>query len=108
MNPAPRSRYRTARDPITPTSDSALEIGCVCTTTLMAHTTATPAKMRKRMTSISFVVLFRKPGNQEGGHQQIEHGHREEKLPRKAHQLVVAKTGKRGANPQKQKENRAP
>src|ERR1035438_10000099 len=41
---------------ITPTSDSALEIGCVCTTTLMAHTTAINAKMRKSMTSIYFVV----------------------------------------------------
>src|ERR1039457_4905679 len=56
MNSAPSSWYRTAREPITPTSDSALEIGCVCTTTLMAHTTATTAKMRKRMTSIYFVV----------------------------------------------------
>src|SRR5664279_6062776 len=107
MNSAPSSRYRTAREPITPTSYSALEIGCVCTTTLMAHTTATTAKMRKRMTSIYFVVLFRKPGNQKAGHQQIEHGHREEKLPREAHQLVVSETRKRGANPNKQEENRA-
>src|ERR1019366_9075886 len=106
MNSAPSSRYRTAREPITPTSDSALEIGCVCTTTLMAHTTATTAKMRKSMTSIYFVFLFRKPRNQEAGHQQIEHGHREEKLPREAHQLVVTEAGKRGANPHKQEENR--
>src|ERR1035437_5334018 len=106
MNSAPSSRYRTAREPITPTSDSALEIGCVCTTTLMAHTTATTAKMRKSMTSIYFVVLFRKPGNQEAGHQQIEHGYREEKLPREAHQLVVTEAGQSGAHPHKQEENR--
>src|ERR1035437_3880771 len=106
MNSAPSSRYSTASEPITPTSDSALEIGCVCTTTLMAHTTAINANVRKRMTSIYFVVLFRKPGNQKAGHQQIEHGHREEKLPREAHQLVVTETGKRGAHPHKQEENR--
>src|ERR1035437_1335232 len=107
MNSAPSSRYRTAREPITPTSDSALEIGCVCTTTLMAHTTAINAKMRKSMTSIYFVVLFRKPCNQEAGHQQVEHGHREEKLPREAHQLVVTEAGQRGANPHKEEEDRS-
>src|ERR1039457_2028684 len=107
MNSAPSSRYRTASEPITPTSDSALEIGCVCTTTLMAHTTAISAKMRKRITSIYFVVLFRKPGNQEAGHQQVEHGHREEKLPREAHQLVVTEAGQRAANPHKQEKDRS-
>ena len=56
MNSAPSSRYSTASEPITPTSDNALEMGCVCTTTLMAHTTAINAKMRKSMTSIYFVV----------------------------------------------------
>src|ERR1039457_2211753 len=105
MNSAPSSRYSIASEAITPTSDSALEIGCVCTTTLIAHTTAISAKMRKRMTSIYFVVLFRKPGNQEAGHQQIEHGHREEKLPREAHQLVVTEAGQRGANPHKEEQD---
>src|ERR1035438_9832825 len=107
MNSAPSSRHRTASEPITPTSEIALEIGCVCTTTLMAHTTAINAKMRKRMTSICFVVLFRKPGNQEAGHQQVEHGHREEKLPREAHQLVVTESGQRGANPHKEEQDGA-
>src|ERR1700737_877834 len=106
MNSAPNRRYRTASEPMTPTSDSALEIGWVCTTTLMAHTTAINAKMRKRMTSIYFVVLFRKPGNQEAGHQQVEHGHREKKLPGEAHQLVVTEARKGGANPHEQEENR--
>src|ERR1019366_2673727 len=105
MNSAPSRRYSTARESITPTSDRALEIGCVCTTTLMAHTTAISAKMRKRITSIYFVVLFRKPGNQEAGNQQVEHGHREEKLPREAHQLVVTETGKGGAHPHKQEQD---
>src|ERR1035438_1564385 len=107
MNSAPSSRYRTASEPITPTSDSALEIGCVCTTTLMAHTTAINAKMRKRMTSIYFVVLFRKPGNQEAGHQQVEHGHREEEFPREAHQLVVTEARKGGAHPHKEEEDQS-
>src|ERR1035441_6719462 len=105
MNSAPSSRESTASEPITPTSDSALEIGCVCTTTLTAHTTAISAKMRKSITSIYFVVLFRKPGNQKAGHQQVEHGHREEKLPREAHQLVVPEAGQRGANPHKEEQN---
>src|SRR5882724_9507962 len=54
MNSAPSSRYRTAREPITPISDSALEIGCVCTTTLTAQTTAIAAKARNKMTSMAF------------------------------------------------------
>ena len=45
MNSAPRSKYRTASDPITPTSDSALAIGCVWTTRLIAETTAMKAKI---------------------------------------------------------------
>ena len=37
---------------ITPTSDRALEIGCVCTTTLMAQMTAMAANARNKITSI--------------------------------------------------------
>src|SRR3954449_5345903 len=85
MNSAPSSRYRMASEPITPISETALEIGCVCTTTLIAHTTAINAKIRKRITSMS-----RKPGDQKAGHQQVQHGHREKALPGEPHQLVVA------------------
>ena len=54
MNSAPSSRYSTASEPITPISDSALEMGCVCTTTFTAQTTAIAAKARNRITSIAF------------------------------------------------------
>src|SRR5712691_3674251 len=107
MNSAPSSRYRTASEPITPTSDSALEIGCVCTTTLMAETTATAAKTMNTTTSGEIAISetafkeppSRKPGHQQAGHQQIEHRHREEKLPREAHQLVVTEPRQRAADP---------
>src|SRR5579871_1040347 len=56
MNSAPNSRYNTASAPITATSEMALEIGCVCTTTLIAATTAIAAKIRKRMTSIQMAT----------------------------------------------------
>src|SRR6266481_4538812 len=79
---------------MTPTSETALEIGCDCTTTLMAQSTAITAKTRKRMTSMSG-----KPGNQKAGHQQIQDRHREEKLPGEAHELVVAEAWQRAANP---------
>src|SRR5438309_9064241 len=100
MNSAPSRRYRIASEPITPTSEIALEIGCVCTTTLMAHTTAISAKIRNRMTSISG-----KPSDQETGHQQVQHGHREKALPGKAHQLVVAEARQRAAHPDEREQN---
>src|ERR1022692_4604134 len=106
MNSAPNKRYRTASEPMTPTSEIALEIGCVCTTTLMAQTTAIIAKIRKRMTSISDGHLG-KPGDQKTGHQQIQNRDREEKLPGEAHQLVVTEPRQRAANPHERKENRA-
>jgi hypothetical protein len=52
MNSAPSERYNMASEPITPTSESALEMGCVCTTTLTAQTTAIAANARNKITSI--------------------------------------------------------
>ena len=43
-----------ASDPMTPISDSALAMGCVCTTRLMPQNTAMPAKMKK----ISAVIVY--------------------------------------------------
>jgi hypothetical protein len=37
---------------MTPTSDSALEIGCFCSTTFKAHTTAINTKRKKKNRSI--------------------------------------------------------
>src|SRR4051794_26980831 len=85
---------------MTPTSETALEIGCVCTTTLMAHTTAISAKIRNRMTSMSG-----KPGDQEAGHQQVQYGDRKKALPGEAHQLVVAEARQRAADPDERKQN---
>src|ERR1700760_1677198 len=87
---------------MTPTSEIALEIGWVCTTTLIAHTTAMIAKTKKRITSISG-----SQSNQKAGHQQVEHGDREKELPREAHQLVVAEARQRAANPDKREQDGA-
>src|SRR5450755_4576591 len=93
-NSAPSSRYSTASEPITPTSEMALEIGCVCTTTLMPQITAMAAKMRKRMTSMSG-----EQGHHKAGDQQVKDGHREHELPREGHQLIVAEARQRAPNP---------
>src|SRR5213075_985808 len=102
MNSAPSNRYNTASEPITPTSEIALEIGCVCTTTLMAQTTAIIAKIRKRVTSMSG-----NQGDHQAGHQQIQNRNREQEFPGKRHQLVVAEARQRAADPDKGKQNRA-
>src|SRR3954447_13627519 len=75
-------------------------MGCVWTTTLMAHTTAISAKIRNRMTSMSG-----KPGDQKAGHQQVQYGNRKKALPRKAHQLVVAEARQRAADPDEREQN---
>src|SRR5689334_12647014 len=87
---------------MTPTSEIALEMGCVWMTTLMAQTTATIAKAKKRMTSIS-----RHQCHQQTGHQKVDHGHREEELPGETHELVIAKAGQRAANPDESEEDGA-
>src|SRR3569833_610444 len=95
MNSPPRSRYRTASEAITPTREMALEIGCVCTTTLMAQSTATSAKMPKKRRS----TILREQSHQKAGDQQIYQRDREKELPREAHQLVITETRESRANP---------
>src|SRR5215469_1500137 len=92
---------------MTPTSESALEMGWLCTTTLMAQTTATMANNTKRMTSILRSHFSRKPGDQEARNEQIQHRHREHEFPGKTHQLVVAEARQRSANPHEYEENSA-
>src|SRR5665811_2183063 len=79
----------------------ALEIGCVCTTTLMAQTTARTATIRKIATTIS-----PQPCNQKAGHQQVRNRDREKELPREAHELVIAEPRQRAANPHESEEHR--
>src|SRR5579864_4768112 len=100
MNSAPSSRYSTASEAITPISETALEMGCVCTTTLTAQTTAMMAKIRNRMTSIS-----RDPRDEKASDQQVHQRHRKKHFPRKAHQLVVAEPGKRSPDPDIKEQN---
>src|ERR1017187_9116343 len=104
-NSAPSSRYSTASDPITAMSETALEMGWRCTTTLMAATTAIPAKTRKRIKSIS--RNSRKRSDHQAGGQQVQHGDREQNLPGEAHQLIVTEARQRAANPDKQEQNGA-
>src|SRR6516164_4198730 len=47
------------------------------------------------------------PSDQKTGHQQIQEGHGEQKLPGKAHQLIVAEARQRAPNPHKRKQDRA-
>src|SRR6185312_2024739 len=102
MNSPPRRRYRTASEAITPTREIALEIGCFCTTTLMAQSTATSAKMPKKRRS----TILREQSHQKAGEQQIYQRDREKELPREAHQLVITKTRESRANPDENKKQK--
>src|SRR2546430_16132945 len=68
-----------------------------------AQTTAIAAKIRKRIASI----LFRGNRHQKGRHKQVDDGYGEHERPREAHQLIVAETGERSANPNKEEEDHA-
>src|SRR5689334_13093216 len=100
MNSPPSSKYSAASAPITPTSDRALEIGCVCTTRLMPQITAIAAKIMNRRASISG-----EKGHQKRRNEQIDQRDREHKGPCKAHQLIVAETRKSRANPDEYEKN---
>src|SRR5580693_8737469 len=99
MNSPPSSRYRTARDAMTPTSESALEMGWVCTTRLMAHTTAMAAKIRKRIESMvsSKCRLCERHGQRRD--QEVYQRNREHEGPGESHKLVITEARKRRANP---------
>src|SRR5579871_1973477 len=102
MNSPPSSRNSTASDPITPMSDNALEIGCLCSTRFIAHATAIAAKIRNRIASI-----LRRQGDHQAGEEQIRYGDGEHESPREPHQLIVAKARQRAANPDIKKKNDA-
>src|SRR5271157_3698805 len=92
---------------MTPTSERALEMGCVCNTRLMAQPTAITAKVRKSQTSMSVPALLRRESHQQARHQEIHDGHREQEGPGEPHQLVVSKTRQRAADPDEE-ENEQP
>src|SRR5689334_11053724 len=94
MNSPPSSKYRAASAPITPTSDKALEIGCVWTTRLIPQITAIAAKIMNRRASISG-----EKGHQQGRDEQVNQRHREHEGPGEAHQLIVAEPRQRRADP---------
>src|SRR5689334_18992729 len=100
MNSPPSSRYSAARAPITPTSDKALEIGCVCTTRLMPQITAIAAKIMNRRASISG-----EKGHQKGRNKQVDQRHREHEGPGEAHQLIVAEPRQCRADPDEHEQN---
>src|SRR6478609_2296311 len=102
MNSPPNSRYSAASAPITPTSDRALEIGCVCTTRLMPQITAIAAKIMNRRASISGVK-----GHQKGRDEQIDQRHRKHEGPGKAHQLIVAEPRQSRADPDEHEQDDA-
>src|SRR5580698_5298149 len=95
MNSPPSSRYKTARDAITPISERALAMGWVCTTRLIPQKTAIAAKMRK----ISAVILFCRQSHDEAGGQKVDHRQRKQENPGEAHQLIVTETRQSRAHP---------
>src|SRR5580698_473502 len=102
MNSPPKRRYRTASAPITPISESALDMGWVCTTRLMAQMTAIAAKIRKRRESMSLCK-----GHRERGHQEVHQRDGKHEGPGESHELVIAETGQRRAHPDKHEQDRA-
>src|SRR5258708_36902789 len=102
MNSAPRSRYSTASAPMTPMSESALEMGWVWMTRLIALITAIAANRKKKNGS----MLFRKEGHEESGGQQVEHRHGKQERPGEAHELIVAEARKGSANPDEKEQHR--
>src|SRR5882757_110378 len=99
-NSAPSRRYSPASDAITTTSDRALLMGCRCTSRLTAPATQIPPKNRNKIRCMSVYgpdIGFQ--GHHERGYDQIRNRCREQKLPAKRHQLVIAEAGKRPANP---------
>src|SRR5271167_3710486 len=102
MNSPPSSRYRTASDAMTPISDRALEIGCFCTTRLMAQITAITAKTRKRIASIKL-----RERHDQAGYEQVGHRDREHERPGETHQLIVSEARERTADPYIKEENDA-
>src|SRR5580658_1886976 len=93
MNSPPSRRYSAANAPITPTSDNALEIGCLWSTRFTAQTTAIAANRKNRIASIL------RQSHDETGDEQIRDSHREHKCPGEAHQLIVTEARKRSADP---------
>src|ERR1700722_765269 len=86
---------------ITPTSESALAMGCFCSTTLTAQMTAINAKTKKNIKSIyeASIRRSRPHRHHESGDEKIQQRDGEQELPGEAHELVVAETGQRRANP---------
>src|SRR5574337_582971 len=99
-NSAPSSRYSTASEPITTISDSALLMGCRCASRFIAPATQMMAKIvnisRCSIGSYaaqpSSLCVLRLQGNHQACHHQIRNGQRQQDLPAKGHQLVIAET----------------
>src|ERR1700742_3699417 len=107
MNSPPSKRYRAAKAPMTPISESALEIGCFCAMRFMAQTTAIAAKSRKRIASIVSQSLLRIQRHDQRRHEQVHQRDWEHKCPGKSHQLIVAEPRKSAANPYINEQNRS-
>src|SRR5665213_3962382 len=84
-------------------SESALAIGCLCSTTFTAAITAIRANRKKKNRSMLYVHRYMSHSgrqcHQETGDEQIQQRRGKQALPGKTHQLVVPETGQRCANP---------
>src|SRR4051794_37459979 len=119
-NSAPSSRYSTASEAITTTSDKALLMGWLCTSRLIAPATQMAPKNRNRnrcIVKFSFfrpfgafhfrvypgltpwAVIFRRfaaairlrpQGNNQCRHDHVGNRQRQQEFPSKGHELVIA------------------
>src|SRR5664280_1498043 len=103
-NSAPISRKSPASELITTISESALLIGCFCTSRLTAPATHPAAKIKKRISCN--MLLYGRPRaslTSERYHQRRDHDvgqrKRQQELPAERHQLVIAEARQRTAHP---------
>src|SRR5712692_3681017 len=118
-NSAPSSRYSTASEPITTISDSALLIGCRCTSRFTAPATQITPKIRNIIRCMCSVLgsqsavpsfslsenwrletaLLRLQRHNQGRNYQVRDGQRQQELPSESHELVITKARQRSTNP---------
>src|SRR5208282_3619087 len=102
----------TASDPITTISDNALLMGCFCARRLIAPPTQTAAKTKKR-TRCNMIFIHPaetarpvQPSesrllqcHHQGSNHNVRDGERQKKFPAEGHELVIAETRQRAADP---------
>src|SRR5581483_4990861 len=120
-NSAPSSRYSAASAPMTTTKERALFTGCRCASRLIAPATAMAAnamnsprcsirtvtsRIFRTVSLTRYSVLLRPQPHHQRRNYQVRDGERQQHLPSKCHQLVVAKARQSPAHPDIQKDKK--